>query len=389
MFRKLVSNLPFSPALVHDVGFYAKRLRKEEATRRLTVLFVALALVMQSLAMVSPPESANASSEQDIIRGGISSLDDLLAFYDNNQDDVKDILTTIGITRSELASLTPATINSGNNTYALTRYGQFGNSSEEASLAYQRSTGGTDVRYFSPLDKIGGKHLSLDGWVGESAQIGWFGIVKSSGSVVTRGVPASVQANNVESPSIKKSIHAVNLTQQNAPAVNNLARPLDKIAYTLTLTNSGDTSASATFSTQMSDALEYSTLIDAGGATYNDDSNTLYWQPVQLKPGEAQERTFVLQLRSQLSAAPRGQSNPSSYDCVINVAFGSDLHVPVDCPAVKGAESIISKLPTTGIVANIVFATILLVVVAYFYARTRQLKKEIRIIRHSLNTGII
>ena len=31
MFRKLVSNLAFSPALVGQLGFYAKRLRKEES----------------------------------------------------------------------------------------------------------------------------------------------------------------------------------------------------------------------------------------------------------------------------------------------------------------------------------------------------------------------
>jgi len=38
MFRKIVSNLPFSPALVGQLGFYAKRLRKEETTRRLGLI---------------------------------------------------------------------------------------------------------------------------------------------------------------------------------------------------------------------------------------------------------------------------------------------------------------------------------------------------------------
>ena len=74
MFRKLVSNLAFSPALITQVGFYARRLRQEEITRRLTVLFVVLAVVVQSLAVFSPPESANASSEQDLIRGGVQNI---------------------------------------------------------------------------------------------------------------------------------------------------------------------------------------------------------------------------------------------------------------------------------------------------------------------------
>ncbi len=61
MFRKLVSNLAFSPALVGQLGFYAKRLRKEEATRRAGLVFVALALVVQSFSVFSPPESATVS----------------------------------------------------------------------------------------------------------------------------------------------------------------------------------------------------------------------------------------------------------------------------------------------------------------------------------------
>ena len=55
MFRRIFSNLSFSPALVGQLGFYAKRLRREEATRRLGLVFTALALVVQSLAVFSPP----------------------------------------------------------------------------------------------------------------------------------------------------------------------------------------------------------------------------------------------------------------------------------------------------------------------------------------------
>lgn len=62
MFRRIVSNLSFSPALVGQLGFYARRLRREEATRRLGLVFTALALVVQSLAVFSPPEAANAAT---------------------------------------------------------------------------------------------------------------------------------------------------------------------------------------------------------------------------------------------------------------------------------------------------------------------------------------
>lgn len=56
MFRKLVSSLPFSPALVGQLGFYARRLGREQTTRRLGLIFTLLALVVQSFALFSPPE---------------------------------------------------------------------------------------------------------------------------------------------------------------------------------------------------------------------------------------------------------------------------------------------------------------------------------------------
>lgn len=72
MFRKIVSNLHFSPSLVGQLGFYAKKLRNEEATRRLGLVFVILALAVQSLAMFQPAESANATDEIEIITNKIS-----------------------------------------------------------------------------------------------------------------------------------------------------------------------------------------------------------------------------------------------------------------------------------------------------------------------------
>ncbi len=172
-------------------------------------------------------------------------------------------------------------------------------------------------------------------------------------------------------------------------AANNLAAANDKIAYTLKVTNDDTTSATALFSVQLSDMLEYASIIDAGGGTLDSQTNTLSWPQIQLKAGESQERTFAVQVAAQISATPAGQSNPSSYDCVMNTAYGDDLRISVDCPAIKATENIIGHLPTTGIAANIIFAIVLLSVVGYFYARTRQLREEIRIIRHNLNSGIL
>ncbi|MET0980434.1 MAG: hypothetical protein ABWX90_04215 [Candidatus Saccharimonadales bacterium] len=118
MFRKIVSNLAFSPALVGQLGFYARRLRKEEMTRRTGLIFIALALVVQSFAVFSPPESANASNADNVIYSGIRNKEDLLAIYDRGSDsagrkDIREIYTHFGITRNDIANMTMGSYNTG------------------------------------------------------------------------------------------------------------------------------------------------------------------------------------------------------------------------------------------------------------------------------------
>ena len=83
MFRKLVSNLAFSPALVGQLGFYAKRLRKEESVRRLGLIFIAFALVVQFFAVFQAPEPATAADATDMVYNSVWSKQALLNTYDN------------------------------------------------------------------------------------------------------------------------------------------------------------------------------------------------------------------------------------------------------------------------------------------------------------------
>lgn len=395
MFRKLVSNLSFSPALITQVSFYAHRLRQEEVTRRLTVVFVVLALIVQSLAVFSPPDSANASSEQDLIRGGVLDLNDLLTRYDKNADDIKDIYSTLGLQRTEIEAAQPGTFNSKDGIYSLSRYGQYSPEQGETSFSYKRSGGGTGIRFISPLNladtstskKRNG--TTYEAWIGQSEKMGWFAIMKASASIATKGFPATVMPDSgTATSSVIKNISTLNVTQgQQADAVT--AKPFDKISYTLSAQNTGSKTVQIPLTVNLSDALEYAALIDGGGGTLNPETKSLSWPTDNIKPGTSQERTFVLQLTSTIPATPSGESNGNSYDCVMSTTFGSSSKIAVDCPVVKGVENIINDMPHTGMFINIGFATLLLVTSLYFYLRTRQMKKEIRLIRHNVNTGTI
>ncbi len=395
MFRKLVSNLSFSPALMTQVGFYAHRLRQEEVTRRTTVLFVAMAVVIQSLTVFSPPESANASSEQDLIRGGVTSLEDLLIRYDKNTDDIRDIYSTLGVERAEIAATKETTINSKNDLYSISRFGQYSPDQGETSFTYKRSAGGEGVRFISPLaladtsaakERTGTKYTA---WTGQSAKLGWFAIMKSNASLATKGYPATITPGGATATSLlTKTITANNLTQ-GADATTVTAQPFDKISYTITVKNTGSSSVQLPLSLSISDTLEYASLIDDGGGHLDATTKTLSWTTTPLAPGGTQQRTFAVQLFSHIPATPTGVSNGNSYDCVMATTFGTSSAIRVQCPAGKTLEGILGGLPSVGPGANIVFSVIILTVVVYFYLRTRQMKKELRLIRHNINIGTI
>ena len=69
--------------------------------------------------------------------------------------------------------------------------------------------------------------------------------------------------------------------------------------------------------------------------------------------------------------------------------FGNQVDIKVKCPTEKVVENVVSELPTTGPTENMIFAGILVSVVTFLYLRTRQLGKEVRLIRREVTAGTI
>jgi uncharacterized repeat protein (TIGR01451 family) len=735
MFRKLVSNLAFSPALVGQLGFYARRLKKEEATRRLGLIFTALALVVQSLTVFTPPESANAANGSDFIYGGVSSKKAVLAEYDKQRSDFKDIMDYAGITRAELANMKDSSINSkgkGTGDGSWKTWGRkhvYSAAQGEVKHIVPLDTGGASTVYSKPLwlydstsytIKNGSNYPSF---VGHSAKRGAFAIMKDCGNLVTTSTPhpdvkahfiaascemirgkavdgrdkgarikvflyfggppgkgvksdpiltqasdntfsvkvpekykklatstkvwgvmiplagwpdSTVQFQNTvtipggcikpepvarceqlsftrisrtdfrlqakasvdngakikgyhftvsdankktvltkdvtttetqassdrlslttpgsytarvtvktsagdktngnciatftiaapttpdvsidkkvddvetkavsvdqeftyqlvvtntgevnlkntvvtDTPpnsvtllsasvgtlknntwqytvptlkigesvtiSIKAKVKAyvagnlVNNACVNAPEVNpgqptatddcddatvtvneppvnpcadnnpacihvtesktgtNLtqgvdvttikAQASDRIEYTVYVENVGQLPVTRTVSEELSDVLEYSTLTQTGGGTFDATSKVLAWGDITLQPGEKTSRTFVVQLLSAIPTTARGASEPSSYDCIMTNAFGNTVDVNVACETPKLVEGAVTELPKTGPTENLIFAGVVGSVVTFFWARSRQLGKEVKLIRKDFNMGTI
>lgn len=481
MFRKIVSNLAFSPALVGQLGFYAKRLRKEEATRRIGLIFTVLALIVQSFAVFQPPEAANASSPADFVPGGVSSVSDFLKSYDKNSRNIKSVFSSLGITRDEIKAAKSGTVDkSGHYNWSMTSLYSY--KKGQRSYKFYNSNGSSGTVYNRPMALTQEGRAPYPSYIGHSKKFGWFAIKKDCGNLITTKQPPSEKAPaskckdlsatltnrttvrlqavgqrsgdavikgytftikdasgktvktkkittsstkadytyqltvagdytakvvvhtsigdrkatncavsfTIETPSdVNKTKAASNLTQdKDAAAVLGMAS--DKIAYTITAENKGGVTAPFTFKEELDDVLEYAKVIDNGGGTFDAKTNTLTWSTVDLNKGEKQSRTFVVRLDKKIAATNTGTSNPDSYNCVITNTFGNSVEVKINCPTQKVVvEQVVSELPTTGPTENMIFAGGLLAVVAYFYARSRQVNKEIRLIRRDAHAGTI
>ncbi len=640
MFRKIVSGLPFSPALVGQLGFYARRLKKEEATRRLGLVFTALALVVQSFAVFSPPEPANAASDSDMVRGGVRSINDILAIYDQSargKGDFKDIMDYAGITRAELKDMKDNLVNSiqfGRDDNAVLTWGRshrFSSSQGEVKHIIPRDNNATSTVYSRPLWRFDSlaytqkNGSTYDAFIGHSAKIGWFGIQKDCGNLMTRKTPKPVpagkivadcrtirgfaydgrkldakvkvyvyvggpagkgerigplNANQLEpaasvgkghgfsvevpekyktaskatpvfgvmiplagwnqssvdigsaqipgncnppaptpvascvtlkpqlvdrtkfaltataskangatikayefvvkdasgkvvyqktitsaevtakteafdlknqgsysasvvvktSTGDKTSANCVtaltvappemcplnpalpknspdckpcpgdssiwykdenceanivqgkevrNLTQNVADANNTTVKSGDRIEYTIHAENTGLVAANVEMNEELGDVLEYASLQDLGGAQFNDQAKVLGWGSISLAPGEKQTRKFVVTINNDIPATPQGTSEPSSFDCVMLNTYGNNTTLNVECPAPKVVEQVVKELPSTGPTENLLFGGGMAMVVSYFYARSKQMSKEVRLIRRDFNMGTI
>lgn len=418
MFRKIVSNLPFSPALVGQLGFYAKRLRREKTVRKLSLIFVALTLIIQSLAVLQPPTSANTSNQNDFVDSGIGqSINNFLSAYDSNSKNLRDIMSYIGITREEIAATSFTTFQS-NGKLSWGRTALYSYNRGERQYDITDSNGQQAATVYSRPMEIGyGSNKQIPGWVGHSNRIGWFAITPACGNVVTKTTPPpptpsrclidSKLITSDEScrpcpgntsiwisdkscmPDIIKSETAMNISQGPVDASTTIAKSGDQISYTITIKNNGLNPTTTKLEDNISDTLEYSELIDNGGGILNTGTGLLSWPGITLSSNDVQSRTFIVRLLDILPATAQGASEPTSYNCIITNTFGNSIDIKVDCPTPKIVEEITAGLPKTGLIGNVIFSTTVLVFAIYFLARSRQLEKEIRIIRKNINTGTI
>jgi hypothetical protein len=67
MLSDILTQLQYSPHALGQLASYARSMRHEESRRRIGLIATILAIIVQSLSLITPPVSAAACSNNDVI----------------------------------------------------------------------------------------------------------------------------------------------------------------------------------------------------------------------------------------------------------------------------------------------------------------------------------
>lgn len=437
MFKKLISNLSFNPSLIGQVAFYAKRMHREQSLRRLGFVFVALALVLQMFAAISPPEPTLAASNNDIIRGGFSSREQAVNYCRSNTRSFGRILSYYKISCDDLARATTKNIRStdhGGRLHSMGRVAQGPRMARNGNPTGEYSVMIGGIQYFMRYLKAwdSGPYSTYKVLQVRNADGQTIYILYSCANIVTIGKYTPPPPPKPKPPEPPKDVcphlpgvqtreeecdicpnlpgiqtnpdecypcpeaedddaitaclefhkTASNQTQGIDDANGTLAQAGDVIIYTLSATNKGTQPVQDFIMEEnISDILEYAGIVDLDGGDIDSDNNVV-WPKENIAAGATLEKKITVRVKDPIPQTPASASDPGSYDLTMtNVFYGTTVQIKLPGSVVKTTEYVTQTLPETGPGATLTIGFVMTAIVAYFFARSRLLAKELDIVR--------
>jgi uncharacterized repeat protein (TIGR01451 family) len=437
MFKKLLSNLPFNPSLIGQVSFYAKRMHREAAVRRIGLAFVVLAILVQVFAIVSPPESTLAESNNDMVRGGFTSREQAVTYCRSNTQDFANVLAHYRVTCEALASAATKTIKSTDHGKQLDSLGRV-----EQGQTIAR-TGKPTEEY--PVMINGTEYFMKNLWSWDSGSSSSYKVLEvknshnqsifimySCGNIVTIGKyapppppekpkpeePKDICTNipglqtrkeecdtcpnlpgeqtnksecypcpkakntNATSACLELTKSASNQTQSIQNANNTTALAGDVIVYTLQVKNTGTQAVKAfVVEETLSDVLEYADIVDLSGGQI-DSKGVATWPKQDIAASSVVEKRVTVKVKSPIPQTPVSSSDPGSFNLIMtNVFYGTAVNIKLPASTSKSVEMAVTSMPNTGPGTTIAIAFVILAVAGYFLARNMLLAKELDIAR--------
>lgn len=261
MFKKLLSNLPFNPSLINEISFYSKRLKKESSIRRVGFVFVALTLVVQVFAVITPAEASNKCNTNDIIYCGFKTHDQANQLCANNTTGFRTILEYYGITCATLAAASTQTVNSNSYNGKLFSMGRH---PYQKPGEYATNISGAGTFYLRPLTSWGKPAYKM--LVTKTPDGMPFMVIYDCGNIVIQ--------QGYTPPPKEEPAAVVNIAKVNEP--KSTVKPGDTIKYTLAFTNTGGTAYFFSVNDRLGPELELVST-EYNGWIYTKNGQHLKW----------------------------------------------------------------------------------------------------------------
>jgi uncharacterized repeat protein (TIGR01451 family) len=438
MFEKLLATLPYNPGLANQVAFYGRRMREESSIRRIGLIFIVLAFMIQFFAVLNPPQPAKAAacSGNDLVYCGISSAQEAANKCNANIRGYGKIMDYYGIPCSDIANAPDGYINQhdhnnqlfslGNNAYGMP--GETAVPINPGNPVFWRYLWGWNIT--RPIHVL---RLSEHGQT--------FFIMFDCGNLVSIGIPqkytppppppqvglgqsqpvstpkpstptptptstprtsstppppptpcpydSSITADNTSCKPCAGStdsqdtdscvvIHktAGNVTAGTADANDTTANPGDVITYTLYAKNSGKvTVKNYLFEENLDDVSVYADITDLHGGTM-DDSHKVSWPGTLIDPGKTATVQVTVKVKNPVPQTPVTANDPNHYDLTMTNVYGNTVNIKLPGSPEKTVEAAATSLPNTGPGTNLFIGSIIVMAAGYFYGRSRLLAKE-------------
>jgi hypothetical protein len=181
---------------------------------------------------------------------------------------------------------------------------------------------------------------------------------------------------------------AKNITQNldNATTLTTKANAGDVIEYSLIMHNSYDYARdNVNVADTIMDVMDYADLdqafLSSQGGSFDSKTATVSFPAFTVPATGSITKKFRVIVKSPVPSTNQPGAMSTNYDCSISNMFGNQINIPINCPPAKTAEYVATALPNTGPGSSLLIGFIATAVIAYFFARSRLLAKELDIIR--------
>jgi len=179
-----------------------------------------------------------------------------------------------------------------------------------------------------------------------------------------------------------KSVSNITQEKNGEAAIKSVVNANDVLEYKLTTINSQDYERNKVNVTDyIGDILEYANLdtkfLKEQGGELLADTNTIVWNNVNIPANSSVDHMFRVKIKSPVPSTNTPAAVSTDFDCRISNEYGNEITMNINCPLVKGLET----LPNTGPGSSVIMMSGVTVVIGYFFSRSRLLAKEIDIIR--------